>query len=232
MTLIEIMVVMAVLSVLAGILFPVFAQAREKARQVHCLSNQRQVSQALLLYAQDYEETLPFFGDQFPRTRSYWHSLIQPYLRNRRVITCPSWSPSGKYYNQRGTLVQGEHGLAVNYGIVFSYAWSDGEPNLEPTRLAEIRDPSTLMLLTEGQGNIHVYSPVRWKLNVDWDRDGVLDSHSGVLIGEGPYNRGDPFRHNGGSNCAFADGHIRWVDGKSWLTNKDDLWGSYLRQKR
>ena len=58
-TLIELLVVIAIIAVLAAILFPVFAQAREKARQTTCLSNTKQLTLAVLMYAQDYEETLP-----------------------------------------------------------------------------------------------------------------------------------------------------------------------------
>lgn len=58
-TLIELLVVIAIIAILAAILFPVFAQAREKARQSACLSNMKQVSTALMMYAQDYDEALP-----------------------------------------------------------------------------------------------------------------------------------------------------------------------------
>src|SRR5579862_6939215 len=58
-TLIELLVVLAIISVLAAILFPVFAQAREKARQTPCLSNERQLGMAFLQYVQDYDETYP-----------------------------------------------------------------------------------------------------------------------------------------------------------------------------
>jgi len=57
--LIELLVVIAIIAILAAILFPVFAQAREKARQSACLSNMKQVGTALMMYAQDYDEALP-----------------------------------------------------------------------------------------------------------------------------------------------------------------------------
>ena len=58
-TLIELLVVIAIIAILAAILFPVFAQAREKARQASCTSNVRQMALAALMYAQDYDETYP-----------------------------------------------------------------------------------------------------------------------------------------------------------------------------
>ena len=58
-TLIELLVVIAIIAILAAILFPVFAQAREKARQTSCLSNMKQVGLGLLMYTQDYDEQFP-----------------------------------------------------------------------------------------------------------------------------------------------------------------------------
>jgi prepilin-type N-terminal cleavage/methylation domain-containing protein len=59
-TLIELLVVIAVIAILAALLFPVFARVREKARQATCLSNQKQIAAAVLMYISDYDETFPF----------------------------------------------------------------------------------------------------------------------------------------------------------------------------
>jgi len=64
-TLIELLVVIAIIAILAAILFPVFARAREKARQTSCLSNLKQLSLAILMYAEDYDETLPYYQRPF-----------------------------------------------------------------------------------------------------------------------------------------------------------------------
>src|SRR5258707_14483040 len=78
-TLIELLVVIAIIAILAAILFPVFAQARAKARQTSCLSNTRQISTAVLMYSQDYDETLP--GYRFSQTGSN----NNPYASDSRV---------------------------------------------------------------------------------------------------------------------------------------------------
>jgi len=69
-TLIELIVVIAIIAILAAILFPVFAQAREKARQTSCLSNERQLGLAVIQYVQDYDQTYPPGGKETGLTRA------------------------------------------------------------------------------------------------------------------------------------------------------------------
>ncbi len=88
-TLIELLVVIAIIAILAAILFPVFAKAREKARQTSCLSNVRQLVNACMQYAQDYDECFP--ASYTLGSAKYWTDLIYPYCKNQQVFTCPSW---------------------------------------------------------------------------------------------------------------------------------------------
>ena len=68
--------------VVAAILFPVFAQARNRARAVTCLSNLKQIDLGTLMYAQDYDERLPIAAN--------WQTGIDPYVKNDRIFHCPS----------------------------------------------------------------------------------------------------------------------------------------------
>src|SRR5438105_232786 len=88
-TLIELLVVIAVIAILAGLLFPVFAQAREKARGAMCVSNLRQISSAILMYAQDEDDAIvPWLQrtgqprDSARRDRNSWVLLLTPYVNN------------------------------------------------------------------------------------------------------------------------------------------------------
>jgi prepilin-type N-terminal cleavage/methylation domain-containing protein/prepilin-type processing-associated H-X9-DG protein len=102
-TLIELLVVIAIIAILAAILFPVFAQAREKARATACLSNQKNIATGIMLYAQDYDEQIiqtiwkKGYAAQLPPER-LWTTNLQPYLRSggqfppTGVFNCPSWT--------------------------------------------------------------------------------------------------------------------------------------------
>lgn len=103
-TLIELLVVMAIIAILAAILFPVFAQAREKARQTACLSNMKQIGLAVMMYTQDYDDSIVPQHTSTCAAPGYtlpngsirpgvllWNHLLAPYVKNYDVFNCPSY---------------------------------------------------------------------------------------------------------------------------------------------
>ena len=98
-TLIELLVGIAIIAILAAILFPVFAQAREKARGASCLSNEKQMGLGLMMYVQDYEESLPPNQAYYPDpvtltlTRHTWADMIYPYIKNGTAHADNNGSP-------------------------------------------------------------------------------------------------------------------------------------------
>ena len=105
-TLLEILVVMALLATLAAMLFPVFAQVRAKTRETTCLSNLRQIGVGMGLYAQDYDGLYPYGAEVLDKNTNHWaiysdhadevkampylHDTLMPYLKSKEIWRCPA----------------------------------------------------------------------------------------------------------------------------------------------
>ena len=135
-TLIELLVVIAIIAILAAILFPVFAQAREKARAITCISNLKQIGIAWYMYAQDYDETYPCGWGSADGGRSMYRITLNPYIQkygnpdnpydargNWGIWSCPdkpaneSYGPSSYGYNAHPAF--GHTGMTQGWGGSF-----------------------------------------------------------------------------------------------------------------
>jgi prepilin-type N-terminal cleavage/methylation domain-containing protein/prepilin-type processing-associated H-X9-DG protein len=108
-TLIELLVVIAIIAILAAILFPVFAQAREKARAISCASNMKQLAMAVIMYTDDFDEVYPAGQSDLPDPNNggapasfistdawgHWQTMILPYVKAGGVFTCPDDGAGG-----------------------------------------------------------------------------------------------------------------------------------------
>jgi len=95
-TLIELLVVIAIIAILAAVLFPVFAQAREKARSITCLSNEKQIGLGLVMYLQDYDGSFPPANEVIQSGGDIqWYAVVYPYIHNGE-------GASGYYYGKGG----------------------------------------------------------------------------------------------------------------------------------
>ncbi len=206
-TLIELLVVIAIIAILAAILFPVFARAREKARQSSCLSNVKQLMLAIMMYAQDYDETLPYasaWGEAATPSYITWYQALMPYVKNSQIIVCPS------YPNQ-------SIGYGWNYQN-FGYRAASGSIGRSPgCKLGEIPIHAETILIGDDPdegfhdaGGMYIYGPTQF-------------DPSGDNATNDPALSNVARRHNGGGNYGFCDGHAKWVSAME-LTGKDALW--------
>jgi len=187
-TLIELLVVIAIIAILAAILFPVFARAREKARQTSCLSNEKQIALALLMYAQDYDE-------RFMNVRQGpggWNALVQPYTKNWQLFQCPSFS---EYVRTCGPVTGHGNAAAAGapwYGVFEGgYMMAAWERCCWPgAKLGEFDKPAERYLIVEGD---------------------CMGAYWGAFVTDGAPWSHHKYRHNEGLNVAFVDGHAKWL---------------------
>jgi prepilin-type N-terminal cleavage/methylation domain-containing protein/prepilin-type processing-associated H-X9-DG protein len=188
-TLIELLVVIAIIAILAAILFPVFAKARENARTATCRSNLKQLGTAFSMYAQDFDETIPFRA-QAPY--GHWGYMVQPYIKNFGVFVCPS-NPDGRElwtsaqgYGQAD--IQKDFGVAPNQHVRQSYGMNSWIHN-QQRKLSEIDAPADRIMLAEQTANNHT-------------------DYAGNWWGPTTYDVGFA-AHNGQFNVLYHDGHVK-----------------------
>jgi prepilin-type N-terminal cleavage/methylation domain-containing protein/prepilin-type processing-associated H-X9-DG protein len=194
-TLIELLVVIAIIAILAAILFPVFAQAREKARQASCLSNLKQTGLAVMMYDQDYDETYPKaeFWDGNSSFGNYymWGSqlCIQPYIKNLDVYKCPSDSftagHDAAYYGLKPPTRQPRPISYLANAIspfwkmwgadnpqgLFTFGPEFGGVKVGATTMAAVPAPADIVMLAEGRKEYYdsLYGCGQWLNNeIDW----------------------------------------------------------------
>ncbi|HEX5324832.1 MAG TPA: DUF1559 domain-containing protein [Capsulimonadaceae bacterium] len=228
-TLIELLVVIAIIAILAAILFPVFAQAREKARAISCESNQKQIGLAILQYLQDYDETFP--RANYPDYTHEWSYVINPYIKNGAlggnttvqynqiggVWSCPSYPVQAiaDEYAVRDDLFQYSSGPGGNP----AYQWPAPVLN-------QINAPSNKWMMIEGgallAGRNAQYRQNSWPVSqFYWTNGGPNwkpannglnncdDPATTLAPGWGDCSMFPRYRHTGTTNVLYCDGHVK-----------------------
>jgi len=154
-TLIELLVVIAIIAILAAILFPVFAQAREKARQTTCLSNFKQIGLGVMMYVQDWDETYPTSrlyalpgGSPCGQKIVTWKAETAPYVKNLNVYKCPSNTHNNEPDETKGDDTVGLPVFPISYAYSGSALWSD-PTGQKPITLGAVPEPARYIMLVE-----------------------------------------------------------------------------------
>jgi prepilin-type N-terminal cleavage/methylation domain-containing protein len=244
-TLIELLVVISIIAILAAILFPVLGQAKAEAKQSSCLSNVNQISVAVALYANDYDDGYPMGGWQFPEgasspnDSSRWFVDVGPYLKTIKIRNCPS---------SLFTVNETKNELS-DYGLNISVSAWDGAINgsdlTQPASLVLLADTAELnyTALPTSPDNTNPTTWANWGIGptgyqvegpyVFFPKDSYPYTQPPDVVGN-QFRRPYPI-HHGFVNVGFCDNHARAMDIRALigpmpkgyaLTDSRNLWSN------
>jgi prepilin-type N-terminal cleavage/methylation domain-containing protein len=248
-TLIELLVVIAIIAILAAILLPVLEKAEERAKQVSCINNMRQIGIALAIYPTDYNHVYPNCLTGSGAGYYVWQPRLMDLMANRNAFSCPAALAQSVWNtNLNPTLQQiiGENGKIDIYGIVtgagsspydnqgtrFSIGWNDWG-------LVEF---STLGMGGDVVAN-NAYQVTETMIRHPSDMIAVADIRSDIPAGQIQFNANttpltswtttqDPTwhpqvpcnRHNYNTDVLFADSHVESPHRNDVIDPNNDIW--------
>lgn len=208
-TLVELLVVICITTIIVGLLFPVFCQAKEKGRVVSCQNNLRQIGLSISMYCQDFDGCLPWvsMGSRYHQVsvvnRGWFWTLLDgppyhflnesldPYIKNKTTWFCPSQPENDIIVNDPFAMMT----FTENSGTYF-YNYRTPQKSGSSVNADEIIDKPAIILA--GSSIDALAQPAQ--ISLVWD---LRHWGSQNNLGVSP-------PHNSGLNVLFADGHVKW----------------------
>ena len=215
-TLVEMLVVIAILSILSALLVPALRNASEFAQRISCFDHQKQQGAAFLIFAEENGGNLPQLRNHsaYGGGEPYWYSLIEPGLGG-------SYSGSGAYKGKRpsafscpsetnhygGFIDYGPNGLYITVGNGLTPYYGQSTP---PgfVSLSSVRSPSSVTLLVDAKRSTG--DSGYWSVHTeDMRQKGIATT---------PYEKAWPPRHGEGMNWLFFDQHVEWLSASTMIS--------------
>lgn len=210
-TLIELLIVIAIIAILAGMLLPALSQARERSRQISCMNNERQLGMAMMEYVNTSNGYFP--QDPVVNNGLYWYRIfskvgVETLEKTPKLLECPSYTTTspgavsawGNIFTTTPVTSTWGH---TYYGLngFLSYPWSSN-PGV---KLVRVRQPSRLVLFTD----IAAISDYNVTYGNDYNELSTTNADQrNYLAGRA--------RHLGGGNFTYVDGHVSHTKFKPW----------------
>ena len=205
--------VIAIIAILAAILFPVFAKAREKARQSSCASNEKQIGLGIMQYVQDYDEMFGYRkttsdGSDSDNMATSWKVNLQPYIKSIDIFKCPSNPNKNQFDNATANcntnapftgMSCGPRSYLNNTvaGGTSTGIFGSRPANNDARALAQITSPASVIIVGE-----YIYEQTDYRVDVN-----CCGFTNGIYAG-----------HSGMTNWLFADGHVKSLKPLSTLS--------------